>query len=89
MKFKKNVGSGTAFFLLRTWTITSIKRFNKQNCPPLLKIGHSRPLFSLFSVLFKQTLQFLQQIHVDNVHPVKVLGFKLTTFRRGVSSLSQ
>ena len=32
-------------------------------------LGHSRPIL-VFSRLFKQTLQFLQQIYVKNVHPV-------------------
>ena len=32
-------------------------------------MGHPRPLFVYFR-LFKQTLQFAQQIDVKNVHPV-------------------
>ena len=35
-----------------------------QNSFFLKKVGQSRPLFHLFSVFFKQTLQFLQQIYV-------------------------
>ena len=30
--------------------------------------------FSFIFGLFKQTLQFLQQIHVKNIHPVYVIG---------------
>ena len=37
-------------------------------------MGHTRPLFHLFSVLFKQALQFLQQINVKNVDPVYGAG---------------
>ena len=38
---------------------------------PVKKIGQPRPLFHLFSVLFKRTLlHFLQQINVRNAHPV-------------------
>ena len=41
------------------------------------KTGHTRLLFHLFSVfLNKQTLQFLQQINVKNVHPVSVSGIR-------------
>ena len=33
-------------------------------------MGHPRPLFRLFSVFLKQTIQNLQQNNVKNVHPV-------------------
>ena len=33
-------------------------------------MGHSRPLFRLLLVFFKQTLQFLQQYNMKNVNPV-------------------
>ena len=35
-----------------------------------LNMGHPRPLFTLFSVFFKQTIQILQQTNVKNVFPV-------------------
>ena len=38
--------------------------------PVVLKMGHPRPLFRLFSVFFKQTLQILEQFHVKIVSPV-------------------
>ena len=37
-------------------------------------MGQPRPLFCLFSVFFKQTLQFLQ--YVKNVHPVYGAGIR-------------
>ena len=37
-------------------------------------MGHHRPLFIF--VFFKQTLQFLQQINVKNVHPVYSAGIR-------------
>ena len=37
-------------------------------CVFLKKMGHPRPL-SVYFRLFKQALQFLQQINVKNVHP--------------------
>ena len=42
------------------------------------KIGHPRPLFRLFSVFFKQTIQFFQQINVKkcHVHPVSGAGIR-------------
>ena len=33
-------------------------------------MGQPRPLFRLFSDFYKQTIQFLQQINVKNVHTV-------------------
>ena len=33
-------------------------------------MGHPRPLFRFYFRLFKQILQFLQQINVKKVHPV-------------------
>ena len=41
-----------------------------------LKMGHHRPLFRLFSVFFKQTVYFLQQINEKNVHPVYSTGIQ-------------
>ena len=38
-------------------------------------MGHPRPLFRLFSS-FKQTLQFLQPINVNNFHPVYGAGIR-------------
>ena len=48
----------------------------KQHC--FLKNGPSRPLFRLFSVFFKQTIQFQQQINVKKcqVHPVSGAGIR-------------
>ena len=45
------------------------------------KMGQTRPLFRLFSVFFKQTIQFLQQINVKNVMSIQypVPGFEPTT----------
>ena len=40
------------------------------------KMGQPRPLFRLFSVFFKQTMQFLQQINVKHVHPVYGAGIQ-------------
>ena len=39
------------------------------------RIGHPQPLFIYFR-LFKQTLQFLRQINVKNVHPVFSTGIQ-------------
>ena len=40
-------------------------------------MGQTRPLFRLFSVSFKQTIQFLQQINVKNVvYPVSGAGIQ-------------
>ena len=36
----------------------------------LIKMGHPRSLFRLFSVFLKKATQILQQINVKNVHPV-------------------
>ena len=38
-------------------------------------MGYSRPLLLYFR-LFKQTLQFLQQIKMKNVHPVYGAGIR-------------
>ena len=43
----------------------------KQILSDILKNG---PLFNLFSVFFKQTIQFLQQINVKNVYPAYCAG---------------
>ena len=42
----------------------------------LLKMGQTWPIFRLFLVFFKQTIQFLQQINVKkcHVHPVYGTG---------------
>ena len=48
------------------WVDHAIKR---------LKIGHPG-LFFMYFHLFKQTLQFLQQINVKNVHPVSGTGIR-------------
>ena len=34
------------------------------------------PIFNLFSVFFKRTIQFLQQINVINFHPVYIAGIQ-------------
>ena len=41
-------------------------------------MGQPRPLFRLFSVFFKQTIKFLQQINVKkcHVHPVYDTGIR-------------
>ena len=41
-----------------------------------LKTGHHRHRFCLFLVFFKQTLQFLQQINVKNLHQVSGVGIQ-------------
>ena len=38
-------------------------------------------LFFVYFRIFKQTLQFLQQIHVKNVHPVNGAGIRTHNFR--------
>ena len=45
-------------------------------------MGQTRPLFRLFSVFFKQTIQFLQQINVKNVMSIQypAPGFEPMTF---------
>ena len=45
-----------------------------------LKIGPSPTSFSFIFVFFKQTLQFLLQRNVKNVHPVYGAGIEPTTF---------
>ena len=37
-------------------------------------MGHPRPLFRLLLLFFKQTLQILQQMNVQNVHTVYNTG---------------
>ena len=51
-------------------------------------MGQPQPLFRLFSVLFKQTLQFLQQINVINVLSIQYTmpGFEPTTSQTWVVS---
>ena len=39
-------------------------------------MGHPRRLFQFIFYLFKQTLQFLQQVFVGNVHPVYGAGIQ-------------
>ena len=45
-------------------------------------MGHPRPLFHLFSSLFKQALQFIQQIYVKNVLTIEYTarGFEPKSF---------
>ena len=49
-----------------------------------LKNGQTPALFSFIFSLFKQTIQFLQQINVKNVMSIQytVPGFEPATFRR-------
>ena len=51
-----------------------------------VKNWSSRPLFHLFLVFFKQTLQFLLQIDVKNAHPVYATGIRTHAFRTLASS---
>ena len=46
------------------------------------KLGQPRPLFLFIFGLFKQTIQFLQQMNVKNVMSIQYLapGFEPTTF---------
>ena len=37
-------------------------------------MGYAQPIFRLFLVFFKKTLQFLQQHNVKNVYPVSRAG---------------
>ena len=39
-------------------------------------MGHLQPTIHLFSGFFNETLQFIQQIHVKNVHPVSGAGIR-------------
>ena len=39
-------------------------------------MGNPLPLFNLFLVHFKQTMQIVQQINVKNVHPVSGAGIR-------------
>ena len=41
----------------------------------VLKIGPTRPLFLFIFGLFKQTIQFLQQMNVKNVMSIQYLGW--------------
>ena len=54
----------------------------------LLIMGYPRPLYHLFLVFFKQTIQFIQQINVKNVMYIRypAPGLEPTTFRTWVSS---
>ena len=49
--------------------------FDRKENILFLKMGHSRPLFNYF-LIFKQTLQFVLQIYVKNVHPVNGHGIQ-------------
>ena len=40
------------------------------------KMGHPLASFSFIFYLFKQTIQFLQQINLKNVHPVYGAGIR-------------
>ena len=46
----------------------------------ILKMGHSRPLF-VYLCPFKQTLHFLQQINVKNLHSVSGAGIRTHNFQ--------
>ena len=51
--------------------------FCSQNFIIIFHMGHPGPLFSLFSVYTnKQSMQFLQQINVKNIHPVSGTGIR-------------
>ena len=52
-----------------------------------LKMGQTRPLFRLFSVFFKQTIQFLQQINVKKCHVHPVYGAGIRTHDLWIVSL--
>ena len=54
----------------------NLRAFISTNNFFFIKMGHPRPLFHLFSVFFKQTIQFLQQINAKKcqVHPVSGAG---------------
>ena len=45
----------------------------------LQKVGQSRPLFAFIFGLFKQTLQFLQQIYDSNPQPSEHESLPITT----------
>ena len=62
--------------------LRSYKTFSGQF---FLKMGHPRPLFVYFH-LFKETLQFLQQINVKNVHPIYSDGIQTHDLWTWVSS---
>ena len=47
----------------------------------LKKLDHPRHIFHLYLAFFKQTLQFLQQINVKNVHPVYGAGIQTHDFK--------
>ena len=55
-----------------------------------LKNGPTPASFSFIFGLFKQTIQFLQQINVKNVMSIQypVLGFEPTTFQTWVSPIT-
>ena len=46
-----------------------------------LKMGQTPASFSFIFDLFKQTIQFLQQINVKNVHPVYGAGIRIHGLR--------
>ena len=51
------------------------------------KAGLKFKILPVYTIsFFKQTLTILQQINVENSIQYTVLGFELTTLRRGVSS---
>ena len=59
------------------WVRRWWSRFCKFHCSMLcLKNEPTRPLFSFIFGFFKQTIQFLQQINVKNVHPVYGAGIQ-------------
>ena len=51
-------------------------------------MGHPQPLFRLFSVFFKQTIQFLQQMNVKKYHVHPVSGAGIRTHEHGSSFAS-
>ena len=53
----------------------------KLDCVYFLKNGPTSASFLFIFVLFKQTLQFLQQIYVKNVHPVYGAGIQTHDLR--------
>ena len=61
--------------------VNLIERLSMKKLTGQFFITSPRPLFRLFSVFFKQTINFLQQISVKNLTSVQYTepGFKPTT----------
>ena len=72
----KNVCKAVLGFVKKIYFELNIVLFKKWAIPGL---------FFVFFRIFKQTLQFLQQIHVKNVHPVNGAGIRTHNFRTWVS----